>query len=94
MRRIVLLLAVLVSAGGAAPAMAAPRLAHQAPLDLDTASTGWILTSTALVLLMTLPGLALFYGGMVRRKNLIATIAHSTAAKKLCAASIATSALR
>ncbi len=83
MRRIVLLLAVLVSAGGAAPAMAAPRLAHQAPLDLDTASTGWILTSTALVLLMTLPGLALFYGGMVRRKNLIATIAHSTAALAL-----------
>lgn len=80
MRWTVLLLAVLSSAVGATPAIAAPRLAHQATLDLDPASTAWILTSTALVLMMTLPGLALFYGGMVRRKNLIATIAHSTAA--------------
>ncbi len=55
-------------------------LAHQAPLALDGAATGWILVSTALVLMMTLPGLALFYGGMVRKKNIIATIASSTAA--------------
>ena len=67
-------------AGRAAAAVPAPLLAHQAPLVIDGAATGWILTSTALVLLMTLPGLALFYGGMVRRKNVIATIAHSTAA--------------
>lgn len=71
--------------GLAGAAMAAgpgsiPLLAHQAPLELDGPATAWILTSTALVLLMTLPGLALFYGGMVRRKNIIATIAHSTAA--------------
>ncbi|RZJ02822.1 MAG: ammonium transporter [Brevundimonas sp.] len=59
---------------------ATPLLAHQVPLVLNEASSAWILTSTALVLLMTLPGLALFYGGMVRRKNVIATIAHSTAA--------------
>jgi Amt family ammonium transporter len=67
----------------ASPALAAPAaplLAHQAPLVLNEAASAWILTSTALVLLMTLPGLALFYGGMVRRKNVIATIAHSTAA--------------
>lgn len=65
----------------AAPAIAAPALlAHQAPLELNEASSAWILTSTALVLMMTLPGLALFYGGMVRRKNVIATLAHSTAA--------------
>ncbi|MEY4556641.1 MAG: hypothetical protein RL093_1760, partial [Pseudomonadota bacterium] len=66
----------------AGPAMAAAPalLAHQAPLELNEASAAWILTSTALVLLMTLPGLALFYGGMVRRKNVLATIAHSTAA--------------
>lgn len=66
----------------ASPALAAAPalLAHQAPLALNEASSAWILTSTALVLLMTLPGLALFYGGMVRRKNVIATIAHSTAA--------------
>ena len=52
-------------------------LAHQAPLVLNEASAAWILTSTALVLLMTLPGLALFYGGMVRRKNVIATVTQS-----------------
>ena len=63
-----------------AAAPAAPLLAHQAALELNEASSSWILASTALVLLMTLPGLALFYGGMVRRKNVIATIAHSTAA--------------
>lgn len=61
-------------------ATAPDLLAHQAALVLNEASTGWILTSTALVLLMTLPGLALFYGGMVRKKNVIATLAHSTAA--------------
>jgi Amt family ammonium transporter len=55
-------------------------LAHQVPLALDGAATAWILVSTALVLMMTLPGLALFYGGMVRKKNIISTIAHSTAA--------------
>jgi len=65
----------------AAPAVAAPALlSHRVPLALNEASSAWILTSTALVLMMTLPGLALFYGGMVRRKNVIATLAHSTAA--------------
>ena len=69
-----------VEAEAAAPAEeeAAPALlAHQAPLELDAAGTAWLGTSTALVLLMTLPGLALFYGGMVRRKNVIATITQS-----------------
>ena len=66
--------------GTASPAAAQSLLAHQVPLELDGPGTAWILTSTALVLMMTLPGLALFYGGMVRKKNLIATIAHSTAA--------------
>ncbi|HZD90039.1 MAG TPA: ammonia channel protein, partial [Pseudolabrys sp.] len=36
---------------------------------LDSGDTAWMLTSTALVLMMTIPGLALFYGGMVRKKN-------------------------
>ena len=40
---------------------------------LDTGDTAWMLTSTALVLMMTIPGLALFYGGMVRKKNVLAT---------------------
>ncbi|WP_374346429.1 ammonium transporter [Phenylobacterium sp.] len=54
-------------------------LPHQAKLELDSAGAAWILTSTALVLLMTIPGLALFYGGMVRRKNIIATVTQSFA---------------
>lgn len=46
-------------------------------VKLDTGDTAWILISTALVLLMTIPGLALFYGGMVRKKNVLSTMAHS-----------------
>ncbi len=46
----------------------------------DTGDTAWILVSTALVLLMTIPGLALFYGGMVRKKNVLATMAQSLTA--------------
>ena len=41
---------------------------------LDTGNTAWILTSTALVLFMTLPGLALFYGGLVRSKNVLSVL--------------------
>ncbi|MGH7028216.1 ammonium transporter [Brevundimonas sp.] len=65
-----------VTASEPAPAL----FSHQVPLELDAAGTAWLGTSTALVLLMTLPGLALFYGGMVRRKNVIATITQSVAA--------------
>jgi Amt family ammonium transporter len=46
-------------------------------LKIDTGDTAWVLTSTALVLAMTMPGLALFYGGMVRRKNILGTIMQS-----------------
>jgi Amt family ammonium transporter len=46
---------------------------------LDTGDTAWMLTSTALVLMMTIPGLALFYGGMVRKKNVLATAMQSFA---------------
>ncbi|MGB1906247.1 MAG: ammonium transporter, partial [Spongiibacter sp.] len=42
--------------------------------SLDGANSGWILTSTALVLFMTLPGLALFYGGLVRSKNILSVL--------------------
>lgn len=59
----------------------APAEATAAPVEeevkLDTGDTAWILVSTALVLLMTIPGLALFYGGMVRKKNVLGTMAHS-----------------
>src|SRR3712207_1765603 len=43
---------------------------------LDTGDTAWVLASSALVLFMT-PGLALFYGGMVRAKNILGTMMHS-----------------
>lgn len=46
-------------------------------VKLDTGDTAWVLISTALVLMMTIPGLALFYGGMVRKKNILATMGHS-----------------
>ena len=45
-----------------------------AQAELSGANTSWILTSTALVLLMTLPGLALFYGGLVRKKNVLSVL--------------------
>jgi len=57
---------------------AAAWAADPAP-KIDSGDTAWMLTSTALVLMMTIPGLALFYGGMVRRKNVLATVAQSFA---------------
>src|SRR5580658_3954935 len=41
---------------------------------ISAGDTAWMLTSTALVLMMSIPGLALFYGGMVRKKNVLATV--------------------
>lgn len=54
---------------------AGPAFAQDA--KVDTGDAAWMLTSTALVLLMTIPGLALFYAGMVRKKNVLATMAQS-----------------
>jgi len=51
-------------------------LAEAKPAELDSGSTAWLLASSALVLLMV-PGLALFYGGMVRQKNVLTTMMHS-----------------
>ncbi|MEY4707083.1 MAG: hypothetical protein RJB58_806 [Pseudomonadota bacterium] len=62
--------------------LASPAFAQTAP-TLDSGDTAWLLTSAALVLLMTIPGLGLFYGGMVRRKNVLATLAQSFAAAAL-----------
>jgi len=42
--------------------------------DLNAANTSWVLTSTALVLFMTIPGLSLFYGGLVRSKNVLSVL--------------------
>jgi Amt family ammonium transporter len=73
-------------AEGAAPAAAAPAAAPApdtpqiiAVDKINSGDTAWMLTSTALVLLMTIPGLALFYGGMVRKKNVLATVMQSFA---------------
>ena len=61
-----------------------PALAQEAPealaevaeetAKLDTGDTAWMLTSTAIVLMMTIPGLALFYGGLVRKKNILTLV--------------------
>ena len=55
--------------------LAGPAFAQDA--KVDAGDTAWMLTSTALVLLMTIPGLALFYAGMVRKKNILATMMQS-----------------
>jgi Amt family ammonium transporter len=47
---------------------------------IDAADTAWMISATGLVLMMTIPGLALFYAGMVRKKNVLATMAQSLAA--------------
>src|SRR5580693_9158726 len=77
--------------GGSAPAAAeaaAPTAAPNAAITeptvigaekISAGDTAWMLTSTALVLMMCVPGLALFYGGMVRKKNVLATLMQSFA---------------
>src|SRR5437879_8374770 len=78
------------AAPAAAPAAGAPAAAPAAPpaptkpelvdgAKINSGDTAWMLSSTALVLLMTIPGLALFYGGMVRKKNVLATVMQSFA---------------
>ena len=57
---------------------ATPALAETA--DISAADTAWMIVATALVLMMTIPGLALFYSGMVLKKNVLATMAQSLAA--------------
>ena len=74
MKLILTCLMVLFAAG---PALAQDAAA--APAKIDSGDTAWMLTSTALVLLMTIPGLALFYGGMVRKMNVLATCMQSFA---------------
>ncbi len=84
------LLALLLALGGqalaqsgAAPPTAPAPVAPGAPAapapapKIDSGDTAWVLMSSALVLLMTAPGLALFYGGMVRQKNALGTLMQS-----------------
>jgi Amt family ammonium transporter len=75
------------AASAAAPASGASDAAPAAPTEpfsvdsskISAGDTAWMLTSTALVLFMTIPGLALFYAGMVRKKNVLATVMQSFA---------------
>ncbi|MEQ1547796.1 MAG: ammonium transporter [Chakrabartia sp.] len=63
-----------------AGALAFPSLAFAQPeIVSDSGDTAWILIASALVLMMTLPGLGLFYGGLVRAKNVLSVIMHSFA---------------
>ncbi|WP_179675897.1 ammonium transporter [Duganella sp. 1224] len=61
------------AAPAAAPAEAAPAAAAPAPTP-QKGDTAWMMTSTLLVILMTIPGLALFYGGLVRSKNMLSIL--------------------
>ena len=93
MKKILTLVALCAAVGFAAPSVAEDKPADAAPAappaptapfmteiaKINSGDTAWMLTSTALVLLMTIPGLALFYGGMVRKKNVLATLMQSFA---------------
>ncbi|MBU2331647.1 MAG: ammonia channel protein, partial [Gammaproteobacteria bacterium] len=59
---------------GALLSLISPGLALAQEATLDSGDTAWMLTATALVLFMTIPGLALFYGGMVRSKNILSVM--------------------
>src|SRR5262249_15023823 len=64
----------LATLSAASPACAQPAA------QIDPADTAWMIAATGIVLMMTIPGLALFYAGMVRKKNVLATMAQSLAA--------------
>src|SRR6201998_2491567 len=64
-----------------APARA---LAQEMTSKIEGGDTSWMIAATALVLMMTIPGLALFYCGMVRKKNVLATMAQTLACTMLC----------
>src|SRR6195952_2266614 len=71
-------LALALSCALPALVLAIPAFAEDAaPAKIDSGDTAWMLVSTALVLMMTVPGLALFYAGMVRKKNILATLMQS-----------------
>jgi Amt family ammonium transporter len=74
---------VLAAAGALLFFVSAPAMA-QDPARISPADTAWMMTATALVLMMSIPGLALFYAGMVRKKNVLATMAQTFAVTALC----------
>ncbi|HEY5239540.1 MAG TPA: ammonium transporter [Rhizomicrobium sp.] len=70
-------LGVAATLGALALGTGAAFAAAPPPDPLNSGDTAWMITSSALVLMMTIPGLALFYAGMVRKKNILATAAQS-----------------
>ncbi|MBI1199435.1 MAG: ammonium transporter [Phenylobacterium sp.] len=76
----------LAGAGALIFAATAASVAHAQTPSADPAHTAWMLAATALVLFMTLPGLALFYAGLVRAKNALSVMAHCVAIA--CVASV------
>ena len=63
-----------IIASAVALVVATPAFAQADASKLDSGDTAWMLVATALVLMMTVPGLVLFYGGMVRKKNVLSTV--------------------
>jgi Amt family ammonium transporter len=63
---------------------AAPALAESTASKIDAADTAWMIVATGLVLMMSIPGLALFYCGMVRKKNVLATMAQTLLCTMVC----------
>ena len=82
MRTALRLAAFALPSALATPAFA-EMLASATPHKIDAGDTAWMIAATGLVLMMTIPGLALFYAGMVRKKNVLATMAQSVAAVAL-----------
>src|SRR5262249_24058314 len=76
--------AVSVAAATAFGLAAPPALAETAQSTINAADTAWMIAATGLVLMMTIPGLALFYCGMVRKKNVLATMAQSLVCVMIC----------
>jgi hypothetical protein len=73
--------ATVVAQASAQPGAEAPApAAAAAKPQINGADTAWMLISTVLVLLMTIPGIILFYGGMLRTKNALSIVAHTLAA--------------
>src|SRR6185312_4380829 len=70
----------IAAAIGSAAIIAVSTPAKAQAAEISAADTAWMIVATAFVLMMTIPGLALFYSGMVRKKNVLATMAQSLAA--------------
>ncbi len=73
---------------------ATPAFAQANAPKLDSGDTAWMLVATALVLMMTVPRLVLFYGGMVRKKNVLSTAGSSSPSSRTSCKSAAARSMR